>query len=425
MAEVFDSGPSPHDFIAGTPVATYHTAGASKWESETHDFGLLLTGSWKFEHSITALSGIFDLTFELSPDNVTFTVFTAATKGTFRYARVKVETSATPGTATVFVISPPMTVSVTVVPLEESGSSTSNASAADTIILSREYSALKEITTQTTETATAVTSVVDKIVIGPNTAVESDGTNYLDGGDVAAFDFGATQDFSVEFWIKHGGGTGNKRLVGKRNAAAEGWNIDLDETTFEISLTIEDTSANTITHSTTGDAIPNDGNWYHVGVFVNRGTDLMSIHIDGVVNNGTGDISTVTATLATTAAFRVCANSAAGEVFTGPLDELRLWDDVRTATEFLNNKDATISPTSTNLIGYWFMDGKVSASVVTVQDEHANNNDLTDTGAGDMTYIDPGESGNIIQKINSFDVYVFDNNATQQAHAYRWKWKAV
>ena len=30
-----------------------------------------------------------------------------------------------------------------------------------------------------------------------DTAVEGDGTNYLDGGDIAAFDFAETADFSV------------------------------------------------------------------------------------------------------------------------------------------------------------------------------------------------------------------------------------
>ncbi len=425
MGEVFDSGPAPHDFVAGVPVATYHTAGASKWESEEHDFGILLTGSWVFTSDITALSGIFTTLFELSTDSVVWDTFTAATKGTYRYARMVVETSATPGTATVFVISPPMGVSVTVVPLEESGNSTSLSSGGDTIVLTREYIALKEITTQPINLQTGQTSVVDNIVIGPNTSVSSDGTNYLDGGDVAAFDFGATQDFSCEFWVQHSGGTGLKRLVGKRNAAAEGWNIDIDETTFEISVTIEDTSANTITHTTAGDAIPNDGTQYHVGVAVDRTGDTIGIHIDGVLNNGTGDISTVTATLATTAAFRTHANSAAAEVFDGQIDELRLWDDKRTAAEFLANKDAEISATSTNLIGYWKMDGPVSTAVTTVQDSHANNNDLTDTGAGATTFTDPGEVGNIIKKVNSFDVYVFDIFGTQQATEYQWKWKAV
>jgi len=425
MGEVFDSGPAPHDFVAGTPVATYHTAGASSWTSETHDFGLLLTGSWNFQTDITALSGIFATTFELSPDNVNFDIFTGPTKGTYRYARMKIETSATPGTATVFVIAPPTGVSVTVVPLEESGASTSLSSGGDKIVLSKEYIALKEITTQAINTNDGLTSVVDNIIIGPNTGVQSDGTNYLDGGDIVELDFGASQDFSIEGWVKHGGGTGIKRLVGKRNGTAEGWQVDLDETNFELSVTIEDTSANTVTHTTAGDGIPNDGSWYHFGVVVDRGADIIAIHIDGVVNNGSASISAVTATLETTAAFRCCANSAAGEVFTGVLDEVRIWNDVRTAAEFLNNKDIEISPTSTNLVGYWHMDGKVSASVVTVQDEHVNNNDLTDTGAGDMLYIDPGIAGNIIEKVNSFDVYIFDTFGTQVANDYQWKWKAV
>ncbi len=67
----------------------------------------------------------------------------------------------------------------------------------------------------------------------------------------------------------------------------------------------------------------------------------------------------------------------------------------------------------------------MSQPVTTVEDEQTNNNDLSDTGAGEMLYVDPGDSGNIIQKVNSFDVYIFDSGGSQAATDYQWKWKAV
>jgi hypothetical protein len=63
--------------------------------------------------------------------------------------------------------------------------------------------------------------------------------------------------------------------------------------------------------------------------------------------------------------------------------------------------------------------------VTTVEDVSGNGNTLTDTGAGDMTYIDLGTAGNLLQKINSFDVYIFDTFGTQVANDFQWKFKAV
>ncbi len=57
--------------------------------------------------------------------------------------------------------------------------------------------------------------------------MQGNGINYLDGGNISAFNFGASQDFSCEFWVKHTGGTGTTRLVGKRNSSAAGWNFNI------------------------------------------------------------------------------------------------------------------------------------------------------------------------------------------------------
>ena len=71
------------------------------------------------------------------------------------------------------------------------------------------------------------------------------------------------------------------------------------------------------------------------------------------------------------------------------------------------------------------MDGPVGGSVTTVNDETTNNNTLTDTGVGDLIYVDPGASGNLIQKINSFDVFIFDTFGQQLSEQFQWRWKAI
>ena len=431
---------SPTDFVAADPLANYHSTGASTWLSETKDFGLALTGSWNLTHDTTALQGVVDIALELSTDDVTYVSFGGSAKGEYRYARVRITTLASPGTATSFVKNPVMSLKINVVPLEESGESTSSASAGvgDTVNLSREYTALKEITTQpknTIATGSAVTSIVDNIIVGPNTGVQTDTTNYLDGGDLADLDFGATQDFTIEFMMKHSGGAqGTKVVLGKRTntSSAGGWNVVFNESAGVLAVRISD-GTNENEQNLTTDIIPNDGAWHHVAMTVDRTGDLMRAYVDTVEDTAAGspwDISLVTGALdAGSNAFRVFANGGGTEIWeNGMVDEVRIWDDVRTAGEISTNyqSELDMTQTQTNLIHYWQMNGDVGGAVTTIADRTAGvSADLTDTGAGGCTYIDPGSAGNLIQKINSFDVFIFDTFGQQLSEQFQWKWKAV
>jgi hypothetical protein len=128
-----------------------------------------------------------------------------------------------------------------------------------------------------------------------------------------------------------------------------------------------------------------------------------------------------------TAALTVAARADATGLFAGEIDDLRMWDDLRTPAEIDAAKDAPLdmTQTQTGLIGYWLMDGGVGDTVTTVSDETINANTMTETGAGTLSYVDPGVSGNLIQKINSFDVFIFDTFGQQLAEEFQWKWKAV
>jgi len=50
----------------------------------------------------------------------------------------------------------------------------------------------------------------------------------------------------------------------------------------------------------------------------------------------------------------------------------------------------------------------MSGATDEIVDETTNANHLTEQGAGaSLIYVDPGENGNLIKKVNSFDVYTF------------------
>ena len=421
----FDTSAAPHDFDSEpVALANYHINVSGEFLTEIKDFGLLLTGSWNVTHNLQILSGDVAVTLELSVNGSDFDVFAGtATKGEYRYARVRYTTVTS---STSFITSPPLAVSISVVPAEESGADLTSTTTFKRIELTREYSAIKEVNAQPKNALDAQMAVVDNITVGKNTGIQGDGTGYLDGGDIAAFDFGASQNFTVEFWAKHGASqSGADTLVQKRNGDLAGWEIIHDAATDNVFFTIDD-GTNQATASFI-DGLPDDGVSHHIAMVVNRSTDQMLIYLDGVAWSGNPlSISAVTGSLANSVAFRIFANQGGAEVWDGTIDELRIWNDVRTTTELTDNDDIEIPITSANLIGYWRMNGVLSASVTTALDQLTApvvGNVLTKTGGGTLTYVSLIDTVDV--KISYFDVYIFDAFGQQLSANFQWNWKGV
>lgn len=64
--------------------------------------------------------------------------------------------------------------------------------------------------------------------------------------------------------------------------------------------------------------------------------------------------------------------------FDGKIDDVRIWNDLRTPTEIADNYDIELLGNESNLIGYWQFDN-------TSLDETANNNDLTAINGADYS----------------------------------------
>ncbi len=248
-----------------------------------------------------------------------------------------------------------------------------------------------------------------------DTAVEVDGTNTLEATDSNDHDFG-TGDFSLEFWTKHNATSDNDQgLVGKRDGSNAGWEVRADYGTFEIEFILEDTSANAVLCATTGDALPNDGSNHHVAITVDRTADEANIYVDAVLAGGSPcDISTVTATTDNTTGLKCFFSEGKATVHgaDGVLSDVRLWGDVRTSAEISANYQSELTGSETGLVGYWKMDGTIGASVTTVTDDSSNSNTLTDTGAGDLTYV---RADNITDYVTNIDTVIeFFNGVTRR-----------
>jgi len=126
---------------------------------------------------------------------------------------------------------------------------------------------------------------------------------------------------------------------------------------------------------------PTVGVWSHIGVTINTGNasaTTFEFFVNGVsVGNGTAVLnSNITTIINGTAPFRIGASGAGtpGGFFDGIMDEVRIWNDVRTSTEISDNKSVELVGNEANLVGYWKLNNNYL-------DETTNNNDLTSSGS--------------------------------------------
>jgi len=119
------------------------------------------------------------------------------------------------------------------------------------------------------------------------------------------------------------------------------------------------------------------GNWVHIAFVMDISTPSAVMYKNGLSVAVTDVATYVTTTNNTSAPFGIGAewNGASyGNYFDGLIDEVRVWDDIRTVTEIADNKDKEISGASANLQGYWRLNNDYT-------DETSNGNDLTASGS--------------------------------------------
>ena len=168
MGESFDATASDSDFaLENITLAGYHAPGDARWQSEIHDLGLVVSGSFSAQPEIMELEGTAEVYLEVSTDNVTFQRLDGV-RATARYVRVVI-TSA--GDHTVFITPPKVVLNVTVDTTGETGRDTSVASGGKQINLTKGFSAFEGITIQPIGT-TALTGVVDNLIVGENASFE-------------------------------------------------------------------------------------------------------------------------------------------------------------------------------------------------------------------------------------------------------------
>ncbi len=139
------------------------------------------------------------------------------------------------------------------------------------------------------------------------------------------------------------------------------------------------------------------GTWYHIAVVWTQSTGVAELYIDSVSQGTITDTSAADINNST-APFEIGAMSSSG-YFDGLIDEVRIYNDVRTATEIANNYQTQMNALDEpNLQGYWKLNNDLL-------DETTNNNDLTNNGSASFSTTTPfaGTTGSFIYKASALN----------------------
>ncbi|HVZ55755.1 MAG TPA: LamG-like jellyroll fold domain-containing protein [Chitinophagaceae bacterium] len=208
-------------------------------------------------------------------------------------------------------------------------------------------------------------------------ALDFDGSN-----DFGVIPNVVSGDFTVEYWMKTSstgpGNSGSQWYGGNGIVDAEvggvtnDWGTSLTGQYLAFGIGNPDITI----HST---STVNTGNWVHVAATWNRSTGAMVLYINGV-QEATG---TSSGTALRTAPPRIMLGELQTSIqpFGGSLDEVRIWNVVRTQAQIQADMNREVDPTSadaSNLVAYYTFDQDIATGtntgVVTVIDQKGTNN---------------------------------------------------
>ncbi len=117
------------------------------------------------------------------------------------------------------------------------------------------------------------------------------------------------------------------------------------------------------------------GTWIHIAVTLDVSTQNVIFYKNGVASAGTVINDNAGNSIDDDpVSFMIGGRADGAMYFDGLIDEVRVWNDIRTATEISNNYEREKNGDEAGLVGYW----KLNNSLL---DETANNNDLTNNNA--------------------------------------------
>jgi len=213
--------------------------------------------------------------------------------------------------------------------------------------------------------------------------LEKDSSQFLSITDAAQTGLDILGDITLEAWVNIESQPATDIVYGiisKRDSSPSGensWILQYQDVsgTKKVSLFLFDAAAPIVNVNYIFIQTLTTGTWVHVAMTWKQSTGTAELFIDGVSQGTVVDTSAADINNSTTdfSIGRADAKVGLESFFDGKIDEVRVWDDIRTSTEISNNKDKQLVGNEANLQGYWRLNNDLL-------DETANNNDLTNNG---------------------------------------------
>lgn len=213
--------------------------------------------------------------------------------------------------------------------------------------------------------------------------VVSNGLNFDGTDDYISLTRPVSDDFTIEFWIKttQTGASGPYWYYGRGIIDAESPGGAND---FGIALVANKLAFGTGNPDFTivSNTIMNDGIWKHVAVTRTKSSGALKIYINGVLDNsGTaGNVSSLTAPTD----IKIGKIQTSTNYFNGTLDDIRIWNFVRTQSQIQSTMNTELVGTESGLVAYYNFNQGISNATNTGVSTLYNETSLLSTYNGTM-----------------------------------------
>ena len=181
---------------------------------------------------------------------------------------------------------------------------------------------------------------------GPKNCLDFDGTNdYVNIADNDALDL--TNDYTLEAWVKPASLGALDGIISKyQTEATNGYYIRLN-----------DNGSLQFDNLATASGVLTTGTWYHVAGVNDDGT--RHLYVNGVEQSITGTALNIAIN---TDPLRI-GTDYSSRYFEGQIDEVRIWNDVRSEDEIIENMHNNLTSNETNLVAYYNFDNSAGTTL--------------------------------------------------------------
>jgi hypothetical protein len=159
----------------------------------------------------------------------------------------------------------------------------------------------------------------------------------------------ATSNVTFEAWINWNGSASNGIIINNGNSGVDGYFVYVNSNGDII-------AANSgVGGYTYGNADLSPYTWYHIAAVLTSSAGEWELYINGVLESPTATNSSINVPGSVDANGRsaVGSNQSGADLFTGIIDEVRIWIEVRTQAEIQQNMFRELTGAETNLLAYY------------------------------------------------------------------------